>query len=610
MSTDSSQVSQSAASEATSNAISSSSSSEASSSSSLATAKSIEQQHNNNPTTTSKTSTTTPTPTKKRTRATAEQLAVLEDTFAVNVSPNSKLRKQLAERLQMSERSIQIWFQNRRAKVKHMQKRAQMQMQQASIRAQLYHYHQQQYGAHPYGSPHHQQHQHHQHGPPLMPLQPHHHHHQQQQQQQYYCPQPYPTTSPSTRVPLPRAQSVDTIQQHHPVQQQPTSTTTTTTTPPPSHLYYPPTHPHHQQQWPDTTTVSSPTSSATPTHPYNNSTIPTLVPVPDAGPTAMLTTSDFGYAPTTPAATPPAPTTMANDLWCTPDAFDRTQSVGLAVSDPTTGELVSPVRALSDPIVTTIDPSSLMMTPPATSTTSSSGGSESSQTSSQEHQHVDEINNNNNNNNTSLNATTLTIGSWHRLKLRSNDLLCVYQPDRRMFAWHIADNGSLFRMEISLEAVASIEYIAGDCDVLADVHFDISEPPQFYMQQQKEEDSPIGDDEQQQEQQWIQCSDFTEGKQASRFFRHSLKGVAHHMKQEFLNLMDKHEETRRLVRFIETPIPTALTAAYQPTTAADATSIIEDPMFHSQPSSSYMYWNPMAATAATPFMAEPCSFLS
>ncbi|KAI8994644.1 hypothetical protein BDB01DRAFT_773524 [Pilobolus umbonatus] len=97
---------------------------------------------------------------RKRTRATADQLTVLEDTFSVNVSPNSKLRKQLSDQLKMSERSIQIWFQNRRAKVKHMQKRAQMQMQQAAIRAQLYHYQQhqqqqqqqqQQYSMLPYG---------------------------------------------------------------------------------------------------------------------------------------------------------------------------------------------------------------------------------------------------------------------------------------------------------------------------------------------------------------------------------------------------------------------------------------------------------------------------
>jgi hypothetical protein len=41
---------------------------------------------------------------KKRSRATAEQLAILEDTFAVNVSPNSKLRAQLSARLNMTER--------------------------------------------------------------------------------------------------------------------------------------------------------------------------------------------------------------------------------------------------------------------------------------------------------------------------------------------------------------------------------------------------------------------------------------------------------------------------------------------------------------------------
>lgn len=85
---------------------------------------------NNNDNAVTSSSTTEKPKHRKRTRATAEQLAVLENTFAVTVSPNAKLRKQLSERLKMSERSIQIWFQNRRAKVKHMQKRAQQQQQQ------------------------------------------------------------------------------------------------------------------------------------------------------------------------------------------------------------------------------------------------------------------------------------------------------------------------------------------------------------------------------------------------------------------------------------------------------------------------------------------------
>lgn len=237
--------------------------------------------------------TATPMPTRKRTRATAEQLAVLEDTFAVNVSPNGKLRKQLSERLQMSERSIQIWFQNRRAKVKHMQKRAQMQMQQASLRAQMYQY--QQYnaavaaaaaangGAGGAGA--------------MMPPPPpgYHQHHQQHHHPYYYSP----------RVPLPpRAQSaeasyIDHHHQHH-------------------HRYHPQqqesvnplSHSMHQQQ--QTSAPMMPADNqqawqmgdahynamangtpATATTSSSSNNIPTLIPVPNAGPTAMLATGDL-----------------------------------------------------------------------------------------------------------------------------------------------------------------------------------------------------------------------------------------------------------------------------------------------------------------------------
>ncbi|KAJ3003201.1 hypothetical protein HKX48_001875 [Thoreauomyces humboldtii] len=79
------------------------------------------------------------TPTKKRARATTEQLAILEDVFLTQTSPNAKLREILAARVNMTERSIQIWFQNRRAKVKLMQKRAaQHAAQEQAARAHSY----------------------------------------------------------------------------------------------------------------------------------------------------------------------------------------------------------------------------------------------------------------------------------------------------------------------------------------------------------------------------------------------------------------------------------------------------------------------------------------
>ncbi|CEG67591.1 hypothetical protein RMATCC62417_03996 [Rhizopus microsporus] len=64
---------------------------------------------------------------KKRARATPDQVSVLEGVFAINISPNSKLRRQLAEQLNMNERSVQIWFQNKRAKIKNLQKKARLQ---------------------------------------------------------------------------------------------------------------------------------------------------------------------------------------------------------------------------------------------------------------------------------------------------------------------------------------------------------------------------------------------------------------------------------------------------------------------------------------------------
>ncbi|TPX59115.1 hypothetical protein SpCBS45565_g07813 [Spizellomyces sp. 'palustris'] len=78
-------------------------------------------------------------PPKKRSRATPEQLAILEETFLTNTSPNAKLREILATKVNMTERSIQIWFQNRRAKVKLMQKRAAQQAaQEQAMRTQTY----------------------------------------------------------------------------------------------------------------------------------------------------------------------------------------------------------------------------------------------------------------------------------------------------------------------------------------------------------------------------------------------------------------------------------------------------------------------------------------
>lgn len=49
----------------------------------------------------------------KRQRATQDQLLTLESEFCRNPTPTAVVRERIAEDIDMTERSVQIWFQNR-----------------------------------------------------------------------------------------------------------------------------------------------------------------------------------------------------------------------------------------------------------------------------------------------------------------------------------------------------------------------------------------------------------------------------------------------------------------------------------------------------------------
>jgi hypothetical protein len=64
--------------------------------------------------------TITTTHPKKRQRTSAAQLDILEKVYLKEKLPSSDLRKELAEKLKMTPRRVQVWFQNKRAKDKRM----------------------------------------------------------------------------------------------------------------------------------------------------------------------------------------------------------------------------------------------------------------------------------------------------------------------------------------------------------------------------------------------------------------------------------------------------------------------------------------------------------
>ncbi|KAJ5653112.1 hypothetical protein N7490_000115 [Penicillium lividum] len=60
----------------------------------------------------------------KRQRATQDQLVLLEVEFNKNPTPTASTRERIAQDINMTERSVQIWFQNRRAKIKMLAKKS------------------------------------------------------------------------------------------------------------------------------------------------------------------------------------------------------------------------------------------------------------------------------------------------------------------------------------------------------------------------------------------------------------------------------------------------------------------------------------------------------
>ncbi|XP_015987089.2 homeobox expressed in ES cells 1 [Rousettus aegyptiacus] len=65
---------------------------------------------------------------RPRTAFTQNQIAMLENVFRVNCYPGIDIREDLAQKLNLEEDRIQIWFQNRRAKLRRSHRESQFLM--------------------------------------------------------------------------------------------------------------------------------------------------------------------------------------------------------------------------------------------------------------------------------------------------------------------------------------------------------------------------------------------------------------------------------------------------------------------------------------------------
>ncbi|XP_027622870.1 homeobox expressed in ES cells 1 [Tupaia chinensis] len=74
---------------------------------------------------------------RPRTAFTQNQIEVLETVFRVNCYPGIDIREDLAKKLNLEEDRIQIWFQNRRAKLKRSHRESQFLMAKKNFNTNL-----------------------------------------------------------------------------------------------------------------------------------------------------------------------------------------------------------------------------------------------------------------------------------------------------------------------------------------------------------------------------------------------------------------------------------------------------------------------------------------
>ncbi|CAO0799137.1 unnamed protein product [Mucor circinelloides] len=512
-------------------------------------------------------STSTP---RKRTRATPEQLAVLEKTFNVNPSPNNRVREQLSRELGMSERSIQIWFQNRRAKVKNVAKKSSM-LHDETLRMQYYAssaaaaacqaavYHQRQkegkdiseviedpiksnpdlyyyyyyYYFNQQQQLQHRQKHHHQMYHPYMQ--------QQQQHQRYHSS----SSSSSSSVPPP-----------------PISLKSMPPPPPP------PPHSIATAIMDDSTGSISP-SDTLKSDPYSQwskkevhqqrARAHTIGPYPSNFQYQSSSKQFRGSSAELSNKNPMLPlsintsNTVENinytSMMNTASSLSPSQNeqfANLTVQDLSFYDQHSHIQQqqqqqqqqLTWTDLPFYEDPSLMMTPttPSIFTANNNNTYDIPSASTATTTTTTTTTTTNTANIQIISAEALQIGTWKRMTFEPNDLSCHFNRDSKLFSWCIQDGISKFKMEFPQEFVQSIKlspltsrpgWARLEMNVLS------TQQISFYME------TP--------QQQWIQCRDYTEDKQASIINLHQLDGPALALKAELESLSQENDYLATLI---------------------------------------------------------------
>ncbi|KAI8333924.1 hypothetical protein BC941DRAFT_473150 [Chlamydoabsidia padenii] len=449
---------------------------------------------------------------RKRTRATPEQLSILEKTFSVNPSPNNRVREQLSRELGMSERSIQIWFQNRRAKVKNMAKRSSL-LHDETMRMQYYAataaaaacQSQQQQHTSPDGTP--------ISNTDLYYYYYYYYYNQQQQQQGYYSTDNMTSLKPqATPPPPPPPPPMPTAQ---------TKPWTSLSTPPPSSI---------------SPSLSTPISVYQPN--LGTPTLPVNTNVNDTAAGGRIRSHSVGHYPYNPyqrrsndgytsrrhysTSASPAPMWPSSSIMLGPNGgMIPEEVIGFNHQHSTWSSVEHGMMPTSLPLVQDERLGTPMSMDEYATTTTIGGGEE------------DEINHHR------ISVEALQIGTWKRMSLQAHDLECFYDQQLRCMVWRIQDGLQRFKMHIKLDSIEKIRL-----DPLlerlgwARLSLTVIQPETicFYMEEGYASEC------------WTQCRDFTQDRQATTVHTHYIDGPALALRAEWIRLVAHDQQLQNLVQ--------------------------------------------------------------
>ncbi|KAI8981036.1 hypothetical protein BDB01DRAFT_795089 [Pilobolus umbonatus] len=468
---------------------------------------------------------------RKRTRASSDQLSILEKSFNNNPSPNSRVREHLSRQLGMSERSIQIWFQNRRAKVKNIAKKTSI-LHEETIRLQQYAsaaaaaacqaaaFSQQRQSPNaniedPIKT-----------NPDLYYYYYYYYFNEQQQKQKYGS---FPSTSP---VPPPPPIPLKTMPPPPPLL--PPSVDSTSISDSWTKKYHPyggRVRAHTIGPYPvhNTSTLSNVDYYQRSRLLYDRGASAELSNMNRSGLSPHITTNIYNYIPNTTMTPIPFNMNTPFSNKSTQDTMDTTTSISTNsthhendTNNSTSGDnnkntLVTSNTLKNDSIDANADMNT-MYTNDYLDQTSFTGWPDivNSNTSSLFKQVY-------------LSSEALQIGSWKRLSFNTGDLCCSFDKERRVFIWCIQDGTQRFKMEFHEESVESIQFLPSKhIDKLRLEMKVLCHLISFYME--------LGTPDN-----WIQCRDYTEDKQASTVCLHELEGSSMALKAEIELLVQESD---------------------------------------------------------------------